>query len=158
MRTVTHMPRSWHSRTVIRMSSLTFFRHDWRSAWIVIINPFVVVCRRYLSIGEDAWLQPKRMTILHAFCSPLYHCQCLANSEYPEGFWNGAVVQLMRWMFLCCQQFWCTKQSKHAQESTISVCLLYGNYSDSCLQSDIFCTFGVDTTPRNTVRWTAACR
>ena len=95
MRTVTHIPCSWHSRTVIRMSSLTFFRHDWRSAWIAIINPFVFVCRRYLSIGEDAWLQPKRMTILHAFYSPLYyHCQCLHDCECPLWCWNGDAVQL----------------------------------------------------------------
>jgi hypothetical protein len=95
MRTVTHIPRSWqHSRMVIRMSSLMFFRRDWQSAWIAIINPFVFVCRLYLSIGEDAWLQPKRMTILHAFYSPLYHCQCLPDCECPLGFWNGDAVQL----------------------------------------------------------------
>ena len=30
------------------------------------------------------------------------------------------------------------KTVQHAQESTISVCLSYGNYSDSCLPSDFF--------------------
>jgi hypothetical protein len=45
---------------VICVSSLTFFRRDWQSAWIAIFNHFVFVCRLYLSIGEDAWLQPKR--------------------------------------------------------------------------------------------------
>ena len=122
------------------MSSLMFFRHDWRSAWIVIINPFVVVCRRYLSIGEDAWLQPYRMTILRAF-------YCWGSEMVMQyNSWAGCFYVVNGFGVLNSPNM-----SKHAQESTISVCLLYGNYSDSCLQLDIFCTFGVDTTPRNTV-------
>jgi hypothetical protein len=139
MQTETPRPRSWHSRKIIHMPYFMFFRCDWQSAWIAISIPFVQVCRLYLYIGEDAWLQLKRMTIHHAFYSPINHVRCLPDSECPFGLWNVDTLCLNEsWLLLCGQRFWCTKESKHAQESTICVCLLYGNYSDSCLQSDIF--------------------